>query len=82
MLAFKLYGGPLQGFDLVMPLVPREQYRALAAAVNRILDTLKGPVYASDIQRALEQMGVEISYAELITLLEIMAKDKRIKVLE
>lgn len=81
MILLKVYGGPLQGFDMVRPLVPREQYRALAEAVERALDTMVGPVYASDIHRALKQMGVEIPYEGLLTLLELMAKEKRIKVL-
>ncbi len=82
MLGVKIYGGPLQGFDLVRPLVPQEQYRVLAETVEKILDSIKKPLYASDIHRALKQIGIEIPYTELITLLEIMAKDKRIKVLE
>lgn len=78
----KIYGGPLRGFDLIRPLVPKEQYMMLAELVEDILATTREPIYASDIHKALKQMGVEIPYRELITLLEIMTKDKRIKVLD
>ena len=77
---FKIFGGPTQGFDLVRVLSPMEQYNYIADTIEKVLDMSNGPMYASDIHEALKKMGIDLPYTELLTILEIMARSKRIQV--